>query len=239
MSLSPANKRLIEAASKILKGGVELEEGKSSTGYELYHKDFSSAMAHAYAHAKKKYGIEVDPEEVDNKVALGPKKPNKGKTNTYRLLGKDGKKAFHVQVYGMDSGKYELNMYKESKLKEGLRHIKTSNFKAALKSFETVIKMFTPGSKFNTEVNMAMHDEWNREFKEIYKHLIKAAETWEMIQAEVRMVESVDDMEKEYDHEMTISEEAMNELHEKGETYITETNGDETMVIKVKYEGKS
>ena len=98
----------------------ELEEGKSSTGYELYHKDFSSAMKHAYDFAKKKFGIEVDPKEIDDKVASGPRKPSKGKTNSYRLLGKDGKKAIQVQVYGMDNGKYELNMYKESvDLEEG------------------------------------------------------------------------------------------------------------------------
>ena len=40
---------------------------------------------------------------------------------------------------------------------------------------------------------------------------------------------------KEYDHEMTISKKAMEELHEKGETYVTETDGDQKMVIKVKY----
>src|SRR6056300_1831846 len=97
---------------------VELEEGKSSTGYELYHKDFSSAMAHAYDFAKKKFGIEVDPKEIDDKVASGPRKPSKGKTNSYRLKGKDGKKAIQVQVYGMGNGKYELNMYKEETMKE-------------------------------------------------------------------------------------------------------------------------
>jgi hypothetical protein len=91
----------------------DIKEGKSSTGYELYHKDFSSAMAHAYDFAKKKFGIEVDPKEIDDKVASGPRKPSKGKTNSYRLKGKDGKKAIQVQVYGMDNGKYELNMYKE------------------------------------------------------------------------------------------------------------------------------
>ena len=96
----------------------ELEEGKSSTGYELYHKDFSSAMAHAYDFAKKKFGIEVDPKEIDDKVASGPRKPSKGNTNSYRLKGKDGKKAIQVQVYGMDNGKYELNMYKEETMKE-------------------------------------------------------------------------------------------------------------------------
>ena len=91
---------------------VELEEGKSSTGYELYHKDFSSAMQHAYDFAKRKFKINVKPEEIDNKVASGPRKPSRGKTNSYRLEGDKG--AIHVQVYGMDNGKYELNMYKES-----------------------------------------------------------------------------------------------------------------------------
>ena len=110
----------IAYAKKAMKEEVELEEGKSSTGYELYHKDFSSAMAHAYDFAKKKFGIEVDPKEIDDKVASGPRKPSKGKTNSYRLMGKDGKKAIQVQVYGMDNGKYELNMYKESvDLEEG------------------------------------------------------------------------------------------------------------------------
>ena len=45
--------------------------------YDLYHKDFSSAMQHAYDYAKKKLGITVDPKEIDNKVATGPKKPSK------------------------------------------------------------------------------------------------------------------------------------------------------------------
>ena len=110
-----AIKKAISSKDLRLVESTELEESKSSTGYELYHRDFTSAMAHAYEFAKKKYRIEVDPEEIADKVALGPKRPSKGKTNRYRLLDKDGKKAIHVQVYGMDSGKYELNMYKESK----------------------------------------------------------------------------------------------------------------------------
>lgn len=91
-----------------------LPESKSSSGYDLYHRDFSSAMQHAYKHAKVNLGVDVDPDEIDRKVAMGPRKPSKGKTNSYRLLDKDGKKAIQVQVYGMDNGKYELNMYKES-----------------------------------------------------------------------------------------------------------------------------
>ena len=95
---------------------AELDEAKSSTGYELYHKDFSSAMQHAYSFAKKKYGITVDKKEIDDKVATGPKKPSKDKTNKYRLLGTDGKKAVQIQVTNLDGKRFELNMYKEEVL---------------------------------------------------------------------------------------------------------------------------
>ena len=44
-------------------------------------------------------------------------------------------------------------------------------------------------------------------------------------------------VEKKFDHEMSISESAMMELHEKGETYITQRGDGETMIIKVKYSG--
>ena len=92
---------------------VEIEEAKSGTGYQLYHKDFSSAMAHAYDFAKQKYNIEIDPMEIDRNVAMGPKKPSSGKSNAYRLLDKTGKKAIQVQVANLDNKRYELNMYKE------------------------------------------------------------------------------------------------------------------------------
>ena len=87
---------------------VELDEAK----YDLYHKDFSTAMQYAYKMAKKMYGITVDPKEIDDKVASGPKKPSEGKTNTYRLKGDKG--AIQVQVYNKGGSKpFELNMYKE------------------------------------------------------------------------------------------------------------------------------
>jgi len=41
-------------------------------------------MQHAVAHAKKK-GHTIDPKEIDDKVATGPKKPSKGKVNRYAL----------------------------------------------------------------------------------------------------------------------------------------------------------
>ena len=97
---------------------VELDEAPLAKqshrafGYELYHKDFSSAMQHAYKMAKKNYGITVDPKEIDDKVASGPRKPSEGKTNKYRLKGDKG--AIQVQVYNKGGSKpFELNMYKE------------------------------------------------------------------------------------------------------------------------------
>ena len=90
---------------------TELDEAKSATGYDLYHKTYSDAMQHAYAHAKKKHGVTVSSDEIDSKVAMGPKKPSTGKTVSH-ILGTDKKKNLHVQVY--NTGKsYELNMYVE------------------------------------------------------------------------------------------------------------------------------
>ena len=81
---------------------------KTATGYEIYHKDFSSAMQHAYKFAKTK-GVIVDPKEIDDKVATGPKKPSSGKTNSY-ILGTNKRQKVHIQVYNTGN-KYELNMY--------------------------------------------------------------------------------------------------------------------------------
>ena len=82
---------------------------KSATGYEIYHKDFSGAMQHAYKFAKTK-GVTVDPAEIDSKVATGPSKPSNGKTNKY-ILGTNKKNTqVHIQVYNTGN-KYELNMY--------------------------------------------------------------------------------------------------------------------------------
>ena len=92
-----------------IKEEVELDEAK----YDLYHKDFSSAMQHATKMAKKLHGITIDPKEIDDKVATGPSKPGSGKTNKYRLKGDKG--SIQVQVYNKGGSKpFELNMYKES-----------------------------------------------------------------------------------------------------------------------------
>ena len=91
-----------------IKEEVELDETKSATGYEIFHKDFSSAMQHATAFAKSK-GQPIKKDEIDNKVATGPRKPSKGKENSYTLETEKGKR-WSVQVYNMGN-KFELNMY--------------------------------------------------------------------------------------------------------------------------------
>lgn len=99
-------------------GAMDHVDEKKGSDYELYHKTFSAAMQHAYAHAKKK-GYTVDPDEIDNKVASGPRKPSSGKTNRY-ILGTDKKQKLHVQVANLDNKRYELNMYiEEVELEEG------------------------------------------------------------------------------------------------------------------------
>ena len=97
------------------------EEVELGEKYELYHKTFSDAMQHAYDYAKKTLGITVDPKEIDNKVATGPRKPSEGKTNKYRLKGKGGN--LQIQVYNKGGSKpFELNMYKEeNEMKKSLK----------------------------------------------------------------------------------------------------------------------
>ena len=81
--------------------------------YTINHKTFSSAVQHALEMVKKR-GFEVDDDEWDRKVAMGPRKPGKGKTNRYTIAltkgGKPTRKNLQMQVY-YDEGRYELNMY--------------------------------------------------------------------------------------------------------------------------------
>ena len=107
-SIQKRGGKLIAKVGKNYKEEVELDEAK----YDLYHKDFSTAMQHAYKMAKKLHGITISPDEISDKVATGPRKPSEGKTNSYRLKGDKG--SIQVQVYNKGGSKpFELNMYKE------------------------------------------------------------------------------------------------------------------------------
>lgn len=90
----------------------KLNESKEQ--HKIYHNTFSEACSEVIAFAKEK-GYEVDENDWFNKVSVGSKKPSDGKTNRYSIElekeGKPQKKMLHFQVYGMKSGKYELNAY--------------------------------------------------------------------------------------------------------------------------------
>ena len=110
------------------------DAGKSATGYDIYHDTYSAAMQHAYAHAKKKHGVTVRPDEIDSKVASGPRKPSTGKTVSH-ILKTDKKQNLHVQVYNTGR-KYELNMYvgsvnEASKVPAGMKFIASYVYKDA------------------------------------------------------------------------------------------------------------
>ena len=101
-------------------GEEEVAEAKKGN-YQLYHDTMSGALQHALQVALDKHKWEVDAEDWFQKVNMGPKKPSKGKTNSYSLggydypSGKPTRKRLHAQVYAMDSGKFELNMYVEDR----------------------------------------------------------------------------------------------------------------------------
>jgi len=106
----------LDGAKKFAKNRGIISEAKSATGYEIYHKDYSSAVQHARKEAEKK-GYQIDDDDWDRKVAMGPRKPGNGKTNSFNIglldrAGKPVKKTLNMQVYNTGN-KYELNMYVE------------------------------------------------------------------------------------------------------------------------------
>ena len=117
---SPEQQAAIAIKKKEKKEEEVVVEAKKGN-YELYHDTMSGALQHALQVALDKHKWEVDAEDWFQKVNMGPKKPSKGKTNSYSLSGyeypsgKPSRKRLHAQVYAMDSGKYELNMYVEDR----------------------------------------------------------------------------------------------------------------------------
>ena len=90
----------------------------TESSYVVYHTSFTDAADEARWVAKKK-GYEVDEDSWWDSVALGGGykrgRPGTGKTHKFHVdllkNGKPQRKRLHFQVYGMPSGKYELNAY--------------------------------------------------------------------------------------------------------------------------------
>ena len=93
--------------------GFILEVVKKSK--EVYFSSYSAAVQAARLGAEE-MGYVVDEDDWFREVTTGAGKPAVGQSHNIKSIGlsRDGKpqrKALHIQIYGMESGRYELNYY--------------------------------------------------------------------------------------------------------------------------------
>ena len=104
--------------NKLLKQHSIREETLNEANYKLYHKTFTEAVEEVLKIVNKK-GFEVDEDDWFKQVTTGRGyrrgRPSVGKTHRFDVVltkkGKPTRKKVLFQVYGMESGKYELNAY--------------------------------------------------------------------------------------------------------------------------------
>lgn len=105
------NKALLKEVSRMKVLAGILNEIRAN---ELYFDTFSAAVQYARLEAENK-GYVIDESDWFNRVSTGPGKPSVGETTRFSVaLTKNGipqNKQLSVQVYGMPSGRYELNFY--------------------------------------------------------------------------------------------------------------------------------
>jgi len=82
--------------------------------FAVYHNTYSAAINAIEKYANEK-GYELDQEEYGNSYVDAFFKPKEGSTKKDSLKifknGKEQKKMLHVQIYGRQNKKFELNMY--------------------------------------------------------------------------------------------------------------------------------
>ena len=96
----------------------KMNQIKEASHSDTYFDTFTDAAEFARKTAEKK-GFEIDTNDWHSQVTMGGRynraRPSVGKTTTFtvNLLknNKPTKKYLHFQVYGMQSGKFELNNY--------------------------------------------------------------------------------------------------------------------------------
>ena len=93
----------------------EVEQITESSGYDLYHSQYSGAIHHALAHHAKESGLEVHDDDYHQHISIGPRKPSEGITVRHNLPAndKDGNEhMIHMQIYNRGGNTpYELNTY--------------------------------------------------------------------------------------------------------------------------------
>lgn len=113
--MSKFNIRKFLTENKLTVTSKRLDEAS----YKIYHKSATDAAQTAKEYAEKQ-GYEVNEDDWHSEVATGGRnrrlRPSEGKTNKFSVRlntksGKETRKMLHFQLYGMESGKYELNAY--------------------------------------------------------------------------------------------------------------------------------
>ena len=101
-------------AKKEARESVEYVWFEARYKYKVDHKTYTSAVEEALIVADKS-GYEVDMDDYFNQIATGPRKPQEGKTNIFKIAlekgGKEQKKKLQIQIYGKGKHGYELNCY--------------------------------------------------------------------------------------------------------------------------------
>ena len=95
---------------------IKIKELLNESKYTLYHNSFTDACEEAIKLAKKS-GYEIDENDWFTAVATkyGRGRPSVGKTNKFQVQllknNTPSKRNLLFQVYGMENGKFELNVY--------------------------------------------------------------------------------------------------------------------------------
>jgi hypothetical protein len=102
---------------------------EATSGYRIYHPQYSQAVQHALHHHNQKHGLTHDEDDYHQKITHGPRKPAEGETRTHNILAydKNGKEhVIHMQIYnrGGEHSPYELNTY-HSKVNKKLQKEET------------------------------------------------------------------------------------------------------------------
>lgn len=88
----------------------------TEASYQIYHSTYSAALQHALDQVRKQGYTPNEDDWFNNVSTAYPGKPSVGKTSDIRgiRLEKDGqptRKGLQIQIYAMESGKYELTFY--------------------------------------------------------------------------------------------------------------------------------
>jgi len=155
------------ARSKMLAGVISHNQYKdiikesnvSSSGFEIYHNTLSEALSEVEEFLSKK-GYGIDDEQLFQFGVGGiPYGQTKRKSFELNRNGEPAKNLLHVQIYRMDSGKYELNMYYNSSrsIKETMGSDMPEELSKEL-PIEVVVDMINNGSEDIEDIWTPSHE---------------------------------------------------------------------------------